>query len=124
MIITIEGEDRLEAILAKIPAETRNAAASELQVLLAWLQNSAMNLCPVKEGTLKGSADSDAQVVGDNIEGFVSFDTEYATRQHEEMSYHHAAGTQAKYLQQPYEENIDSYIEALGRYIGEAVDKP
>jgi len=121
MIITIEGEDRLEAILAKIPAEARNAAASELQVLLAWLQNSAMDLCPVKSGDLKGSADSDAQG-GDVIEGFVSFDTPYATRQHEEMSYNHPNGGQAKYLQQPFEENIDSYIEAMGKYIGEAVD--
>lgn len=130
MNIKIEGMDKLGQILKDMPKKVNEAAETELKRITLDLQNKAQNLTPVNKdpdaktkGNLKRSADSDAQIIGDKVEGYVSFDTPYATRQHEEMDYKHEQG-QAKYLEQPFKENIDKYTSALGNAIAKAVNKP
>lgn len=43
----------------------------------------------------------------------VGYSLPYALRQHEDMSYNHPKGGQAKYLEQPFEENEQKYINKL-----------
>lgn len=43
----------------------------------------------------------------------VGYSLPYALRQHEDMSYNHPKGGQAKYLEQPFEENEQKYIKKL-----------
>lgn len=55
-------------------------------------------IVPIEEGVLQASGV--ASVDGDR-RAAVSYDTPYAARQHEELTWRHAPGRQAKYLEQP-----------------------
>lgn len=61
----------------------------------------AQDVVPLQEGVLQASGATD--VDDSALEGSVSFDTVYAARQHEETTWRHDPGRQAKYLEQPYE---------------------
>ncbi|MES9804921.1 minor capsid protein [Streptomyces cinereoruber] len=50
---------------------------------------------PLEEGTLERSG----RVVRDGLNGAISYDTVYARRQHEELSWKHLPGRTAKYLE-------------------------
>jgi len=107
------------------------------------LLGEAQRLAPKEEGTLRGSAALVIIVNGRRIEGSgargvaevavrglakakqpisldveVSFNTVYAARQHEELDWHHDEG-QAKYLEQPFRQNLPRYeailVAAAGR---------
>ncbi len=54
---------------------------------------------PLDQGPLKNSGAVD--VADDGSQGTVSYDTPYAVRQHEELSYRHQRGRKAKYLEDP-----------------------
>ena len=54
---------------------------------------------PLDQGPLKNSCYVD--VSDDGTSGTVSYDTPYAVRQHEELSYQHQRGRKAKYLEDP-----------------------
>lgn len=50
---------------------------------------------PLREGTLERSG----KVIIEGLEGAISYDTVYARRQHEELSWKHLPGRTAKYLE-------------------------
>ncbi|WAL93999.1 hypothetical protein [Streptomyces sp. Je 1-369] len=50
---------------------------------------------PLEEGTLERSGRVDV----DGLNGAISYDTVYAVRQHEELTWKHLPGRQAKYLE-------------------------
>jgi hypothetical protein len=103
------------------------------------LLGRAQRLAPVEEGTLRASASLTIIVNGRRFEGGigaqrmaeslvvmlarrgalksidaeVSFNTVYAARQHEETSWDHPLGGQAKYLEQPLRENVRRYSRAI-----------
>ncbi|GGW41354.1 minor capsid protein [Streptomyces xantholiticus] len=52
---------------------------------------------PLEEGTLERSGRVDV----DGLEGSISYDTVYAVRQHEELTWRHLPGRKAKYLEDP-----------------------
>lgn len=54
-------------------------------------------LVPLDEGPLQRSG----TVTVTGMNGTISYDTPYAVRQHEELTWRHAPGRQAKYLEQP-----------------------
>ncbi|MEU6649513.1 minor capsid protein [Streptomyces sp. NPDC046900] len=54
-------------------------------------------LVPLDEGTLERSGRVDV----DGLDGAVSYDTVYARRQHEELTWRHLPGRSAKYLEIP-----------------------
>ncbi|MGW5352204.1 hypothetical protein ACWERV_17045 [Streptomyces sp. NPDC004031] len=49
----------------------------------------------------------------DGLEGTVSYNTVYARRQHEELTWRHAPGRQAKYLEQPFNELQSQMVQAI-----------
>lgn len=59
-------------------------------------------VAPIEEGTLIRSARADAQPTGTGATGGVGYSTVYAARQHEELTWRHDAGRQAKYLEGPW----------------------
>ncbi|MGW8988720.1 minor capsid protein [Streptomyces zhihengii] len=75
----------------------RHMAAEGLRRGLEHVLERARAIVPLEEGTLERSG----RVVQDELEGAVTFDTVYARRQHEELSWRHAPGRQAKYLETP-----------------------
>lgn len=63
----------------------------------------AKAVVPLEEGTLERSGQSTplADIDSDSPTVVVSFDTVYAARQHEELTWQHAEGRTAKYLEGP-----------------------
>lgn len=75
----------------------RRLASQGLQKALEHTLAKANALVPLEEGTLMRSG----KVSVDQLGGAISYDTPYAVRQHEELTWRHAPGRQAKYLEQP-----------------------
>lgn len=106
------------------------------------LLSESVQLAPVDTGDLRGSgsASINKKIVGtgskdgnistfappskagDEISGEVGFSAEYAFRQHEDMTYNHPQGGQAKYLEIPLNRKADQYIEHLKGSIDKAVE--
>ena len=68
-------------------------------------------LVPLDEGTLERSGR--IQVDEAAMRGIVSYDTPYAMRQHEELSWKHAPGRQAKYLETAVNNNKEKTLEIM-----------
>jgi hypothetical protein len=68
-------------------------------------------LVPLDEGTLERSGR--VQVDPDTLKGLISYDQPYAVRQHEELSWKHAPGRQAKYLETAVNNNKAAALEIM-----------
>jgi hypothetical protein len=75
------------------------AAARGLRRATEHLLKISRDLVPHEEGTLERSGV--ASVDRSELAGAVSYDTVYAVRQHEELTWKHKPGRQAKYLEAP-----------------------
>ncbi|MYY08826.1 hypothetical protein GT204_07890 [Streptomyces sp. SID4919] len=75
----------------------RRLTSEGLQRALEHTLGEARRLVPLEEGTLERSGRAEV----DGLIGAISFDTMYAVRQHEEITWKHAPGRQAKFLEQP-----------------------
>lgn len=144
MNIKVEGMDELNKLLKKMPNEANNAVMKSLEIAVLDLQGKSQRLAPVNMGDLQGSAFTVVGWKGDisqntsadknpkskrastphpkKMEAIVGFTEPYALRQHEEMGYNHPQGGQAKYLEQPLNENIGKYTKDIGDEIRKAVD--
>ena len=78
---------------------SRGKARAErgLQLALEHILAESNKLIPLEEGTLMRSGTTSIDPA--TLTGTVSYDSPYAVRQHEEMSWRHAPGRQAKYLE-------------------------
>lgn len=84
---------------AKIKNITRQCTRKGTWSALDHLAAVSKEEVPLDQGPLKNSCYVD--VADDGSSGTVSYDTPYAIRQHEEMSYQHQRGRKAKYLEDP-----------------------
>lgn len=62
---------------------------------------TAVPEAPIEEGTLRGSAHIEDVSTAGIIAREISFNTPYAARQHEEVTWKHPMGGKAKYLSDP-----------------------
>jgi hypothetical protein len=89
----------------------RKGTRKGLRAAGEWLLGEATAIVPIEEGTLSRSGavtvTSDANAVA------VSFDTVYAARQHEELTWRHKPGRQAKYLEEPFNTGGDTMLEIV-----------
>jgi hypothetical protein len=90
----------------KAQALARKGAARGLQLGAEHVLEEANRIVPIDESTLlkSGHAWPPSQVGhvgGAGLQAAVTYDTPYAVRQHEELTWRHDAGRQAKYLEQP-----------------------
>lgn len=76
----------------------RAQASAGLERALEHTLGKAKQLVPLEEGTLERSGR--VTMLG-QLEGVISFDTVYAVRQHEELTWRHLPGRSAKYLEIP-----------------------
>ncbi|MFC8945911.1 minor capsid protein [Streptomyces rochei] len=75
----------------------RRLASQGLRRGLQHVLAESQKIVPLDEGTLERSGKVDV----DGLEGSVSYDTVYARRQHEELTWRHLPGRSAKYLERP-----------------------
>lgn len=84
---------------ALIKSVTKEATRKGVWSALDHLAAVSKQQVPLDQGPLKNSCYVD--VADDGSSGTVSYDTPYAVRQHEELSYQHQRGRKAKYLEDP-----------------------
>lgn len=84
-------------------------AGEGLQRALEHTLGVANRLVPLDEGTLERSG----KVNRVGLNGSISFDTVYAVRQHEELTWKHMPGRQAKYLEQPMNTERDVMLRLM-----------
>ncbi len=82
-----------------VHARKKVGAARGLKLGAEYVLEEANRLVPLDEGTLFESGTTDVDEGA--LKASVSYDTVYACRQHEEMTWGHAPGRQAKYLEAP-----------------------
>ncbi|MFJ5259089.1 minor capsid protein [Streptomyces sp. NPDC088387] len=81
----------------------RRLAQDGLRRALEHILAESKKLVPLDEGTLERSGKVDI----DGLDGSISYDTPYARRQHEELTWRHAPGRSAKYLEKPMNSERD-----------------
>lgn len=89
----VDLDDHFERALIAADA----GVAEGLDGALEHLLGASRAVVPIEEATLERSAVASR----DGDRGAVSYDTVYARRQHEELTWRHDPGRQAKYLEQP-----------------------
>ncbi|CAL9503946.1 minor capsid protein [Streptomyces sp. enrichment culture] len=87
----------------------RRLAGEGLERGLEHVLGEARRIVPLEEGTLERSG----RVVRDGLNGAVTFDTVYAVRQHEELTWKHLPGRQAKYLETPMTSERDVVLRLM-----------
>lgn len=75
----------------------KRRAVRGLNMALEHVLAESNKIIPLDEGTLERSGK--VTVDEANLTGVVSYNTAYAVRQHEELTWRHAPGRQAKYLE-------------------------
>jgi hypothetical protein len=88
-----------------------------LQLAAEHLLQVANTRVPVEEGTLERSG----RATSDGLTAGVSYDTVYAVRQHEELTWRHSGGRTAKYLEAPMAEEADVMQAILAAQIRRAL---
>jgi len=63
------------------------------------------------------------QPIGKEKAVYVSYNTPYARRQHEELGYNHPLGGKAKYLEDPFNRNKDKVLKYAEKQIKKALQK-
>lgn len=84
----------------RILAQTRAGEVRGLELSTQWLLGESRAIVPLDEGPLLRSGE--ASVDASQRKGAVSYNTVYAPRQHEELTWRHDPGRQAKYLETPW----------------------
>jgi hypothetical protein len=102
----------------RVHAAVADALEEVCEVALAEANESV----PIEEGTLQASGF--AEVDRETLEGQVGYDTVYAARQHEEVTWRHDPGRRAKWLELTVEENRDRYEQHIAGKVRDALDKP
>ncbi|WP_028814430.1 hypothetical protein [Streptomyces flavidovirens] len=87
----------------------RRLAGEGLQRGLEHVLGEARRIVPLDEGTLERSG----RVTRDGLNGAVTFDTVYAVRQHEELTWRHLPGRSAKYLEIPMNSERDVVLDLM-----------
>ncbi|GLI51348.1 hypothetical protein TSYNTROOL_14340 [Tepidanaerobacter syntrophicus] len=86
------------------------------------LQQKSVDITPVDTGALRSSAFTEADRQGKNPGVVVGFEEEYAIYVHENLEAHHTVG-QAKFLEQPLQENTDKYVGYVRDKVQDLIDK-
>lgn len=115
--MTIRGLREVEARIAEALNRIEGASNEAVRDVCFDLLGRSVELAPIEDGELRGSGKVEFEEDGNKLVGTVSFNTPYAVVQHEEMSYNHPQGGQAKYLEQPYQQNAERYV----RHIADSV---
>lgn len=92
-------------------AIVQNGGETAIREGANFLLDESRKQVPIETGALSRSG----SVSQEGFSATVSYDTPYAVRQHESMTYRHAAGRKAKYLEDPC--NSPALRERLIEYV-------
>lgn len=83
--------------------KSKKAAARGIAIACEFVLGEAQAIVPIEETTLERSGT--VSVDEGKLIGAVSFDTPYAVKQHEDLTLHHDAGREGKYLEKAFTKN-------------------
>ncbi|MFJ5999659.1 minor capsid protein [Streptomyces sp. NPDC092370] len=106
---------RLRLNGAAVMRGTRAGAVRGLRLASEHVLTESRRVVPIEEATLERSGV--ATVDESSLTAAVSYDTPYAVRQHEELTYQHDAGRTAKYLERPMTEEADTVGEIIAAQV-------
>lgn len=89
-----------------VTAREHSGAVAGLRQAAEHVLGASRQRVPLEEGTLERSGV--ASVDENTLTAAVSYDTVYAVRQHEELTWRHDEGRTAKYLEGPLAEERDT----------------
>lgn len=98
-----------------IIARSHKGAVRGLALAGEHILGVSNNKAPIEESTLIRSGA--ASVDDKNLRGAVSYDTPYATRQHEDMHLRHDAGREAKFLESAFNSEQDAVQQIIAKAI-------
>ncbi|MFM9368139.1 hypothetical protein [Streptomyces sp. Da 82-17] len=96
-------------------AGTRAGAARGLRIAAEYVLGRSRAQVPIDEATLERSGV--ATVDENDLTAAVSYDTPYAVRQHEELTYRHDPGRKAKYLEDPLNESASTVAQIIAAQV-------
>jgi hypothetical protein len=96
-------------------AGARRAAAHGIELGLEHVLAESNKRVPLDEATLERSGKVSVDPVA--LAGAVSYDTVYAIRQHEELTWKHLPGRSAKYLEIPFNEQTPMVLAIIAAEI-------
>lgn len=109
---------RMEWHGGRVNAQAHAGAERGVRLAAEHLLAASRLQVPLDEGTLERSGRADA----DGLEAAVSYDTVYAARQHEELTWHHPMpGRKAKYLEDPLNEQAAAMNEIIAAEVRRAL---
>ncbi len=103
----------------KISSGIFNAVKQAVNTCAADLQSKSVKQAPIDTGDLRSNCSVSLTSSINNVSATVGYDLPYAIVQHERLDFNHPKGGKAKYLEDPYNENKNSYAD----YIKNAVKK-
>lgn len=115
MSMEIRGLAELNAKLRELANTSQEAAERELADIALDLAGNCSNAAPVDLGDLRGDLANPREV--NELEWKVGSDLDYCATQHEHTEYNHPRGGGAKFIERPFNENKDRYIEEIGNAI-------
>lgn len=115
MSIDIQGLSELNAKFSELARIAPQTAKREIADIALDLAGKASDAAPVDLGDLRGDL-ANPRKEGD-MEWKVGSDLVYCAVQHEHTEFNHPKGGGAKFIERPFNENVDSYINAIGEAI-------
>jgi hypothetical protein len=109
----------VRANFAAARGPAREGAARGLHLAAEHLLAEANRRVPLDEGTLERSGT--ASVDAGALEAAVSYDGPYAARQHEELTWRHLPGREAKYLEKPARQEAPVMLDLIAAEIRRAL---
>lgn len=86
---------------AELERRMRRLTDRAVEIWAETILGDAVVEAPIREGTLRGSGHIEDVSTPTIIAREISFNTPYAARQHEELTWKHPMGGKAKYLEDP-----------------------
>ncbi len=105
---------------SQVLARLRDAGMDGIELAAEHLLQVASGLAPHEEGDLERSGEVSSDPAAGAVA--VSFDRPYAVRQHEELTWRHDAGRQAKYLEEPMVTEADTMLALAARPLRDELD--
>jgi hypothetical protein len=122
MSSNVKGMAQVNANLRKLIQTLGKDAKKGLEDCALDLERRAQQLAPIDSGDLRGSSSVEITTAFDKPTATVSFNTPYALRMHEDMSYTaKEPGTGQKYLENPLNENGKRYASRIKQSVKEGL---
>ena len=77
------------------------------------LKEESSAQAPIDKGDLRADCQIDSSKLNSDLTVAVGYSLDYAMEQHENLEYNHPNGGKAKFLEDPFNANVEKYIEMV-----------